>query len=44
MNEVLKEAKGELAHYHYPTLTNLLRKGCALGYIPERELNRWRIE
>lgn len=44
LNEVLKEAKGELAHYHYPTLTNLLLKGCALGYIPERELNRWRIE
>ncbi|MGM0844265.1 MAG: competence type IV pilus ATPase ComGA [Bacillota bacterium] len=44
LNEVLKEAKGELAHYEYPTLTNLLRKGCALGYIPERELNRWKIE
>ncbi|WP_409251343.1 competence type IV pilus ATPase ComGA [Bacillus sp. SCS-153A] len=44
LGEVLKEAKGDLATYQYPTLTNLLQKGYALGYIPLKELNRWKLE
>jgi competence protein ComGA len=44
MEQVLKEAKGELADYQYPTLTNLLEKAYALGYVPLKELRRWKLE
>ncbi|WP_456274056.1 competence type IV pilus ATPase ComGA [Bacillus sp. AK031] len=44
LKEVLKEAKGEAAHYQYPSLMNLLCKGYALGYIPQNEVARWKIE
>ncbi|RIW31071.1 type II/IV secretion system protein [Bacillus salacetis] len=44
LEQVLKEAKGELADYQYPTLTDLLKKGYALGYIPTKELQRWKLE
>lgn len=35
LRQVLKEAKGEKAFYHYKTLADLIIKGIALGYIPE---------
>lgn len=35
IREVVKEAKGQLASYRYKTLTDLLIKGIALGYISE---------
>jgi competence protein ComGA len=43
LEQVLKEAKGELADYQYPTLTSLLQKGYALGYVPLKELQRWKL-
>ncbi|MED4353454.1 competence type IV pilus ATPase ComGA [Schinkia azotoformans] len=34
LKEVIKEAKGLTGNYHYKTLTDLIEKGMALGYLP----------
>lgn len=44
LQAVLKEAKGEQSDYHYPLLKDLLRKGIALGYLSQKEYDRWIFE
>ena len=41
---VLKEAKGEEAIYHYQTLQSLINKGVALGFVEESEYKKWIYE
>lgn len=41
LSTVLDEAKGKRVNYTYPTLHNLIKKGIALGYLPENSLEGW---
>ncbi|MBS4199660.1 type II/IV secretion system protein [Bacillus sp. FJAT-49732] len=40
----LKETREEEDEYHYETLQKLIRKGIALGYLPQEEYDRWIFE
>lgn len=37
----LKEARGELVTYRYPTLPQMIAKGIALGFLPSSSLKGW---
>ncbi|MCM2607137.1 GspE/PulE family protein [Rossellomorea marisflavi] len=41
LKNVLMEAKGEKVDHQYLTLKQLIRKGVALGYVPESEYRKW---
>lgn len=44
LQSALKEAAGEKSVFGYPTITKLIRKGIALGFISEDEYRRWAFE
>jgi competence protein ComGA len=44
LTSVMKEARGVEASYDYKTLREEIRKGVALGFIKESELERWVFE
>lgn len=41
LTAVVKEAKGELTSYQYPTLKDVIKKGIALGYLYPNSYDRW---
>jgi len=41
LTSVMKEAKGEVAEYSYPTLKDVIKKGIALGYLYPNSYDRW---
>ncbi|WP_100331555.1 competence type IV pilus ATPase ComGA [Bacillus xiapuensis] len=44
LQAVLNEARGESSTCYYPLLKDLLRKGVALGYLSQKEYDRWIFE
>lgn len=44
LSNVIQEAKGSTTEYTYPTLPYLINKGIALGYLPKKSLEGWKIE
>ncbi|MDQ0213859.1 competence protein ComGA [Oikeobacillus pervagus] len=44
LQNLLLEMDGKGGTYHYPLLKDVLRKGIALGYVPEKEFYRWVFE
>ena len=44
LGEALMEVKGEKMKHKFPTLTNLISKGIALGFVKEKEYERWGID
>lgn len=41
LEQAIEEAKGKRVKYQFQTLQNLIRKGIALGYLPNEEYERW---
>ncbi|WP_226667453.1 competence type IV pilus ATPase ComGA [Metabacillus litoralis] len=41
LTAVIKEAKGEVSSYYYPTLKDVIKKGIALGYLYPHSYDRW---
>jgi competence protein ComGA len=39
--KVMQECKGQTVDFHYPTLKEIIKKGIALGFIHEKEFERW---
>lgn len=44
LNTAIKGAKGEEVSLHYQTLSTIITKGIALGYIKETEYDRWVLD
>lgn len=43
LHHVMNEAKGKVETYSYPTMPDLIKKGIALGFLPNKSLEGWKI-